>query len=48
MRILVVCGGVGDEREVSLCSGERVFEALSLAEHQVTLHRDNGEGASAV
>lgn len=48
MRILIVCGGIGDEREVSLCSGERILEALSTLEHQLTLHRDDGEGALAV
>lgn len=45
MRILVVCGGVGDERAVSLVSGARVFEALASAGHDVTLYDDRGEGA---
>ncbi len=35
MEILVVYGGVGGEREVSLCSGKRVCEALRQGKHAV-------------
>ena len=35
MRILVVYGGISEEREVSLCSGVRVSEALRSAGHEV-------------
>jgi D-alanine-D-alanine ligase-like ATP-grasp enzyme len=35
MHILVIYGGVGAEREVSLCSGARVCEALQRTGHEV-------------
>ncbi len=36
MEILVICGGVSEEREVSLRSGERVYEALRKQGHIVS------------
>ncbi len=39
MEILVVSGGVSEEREVSLCSGARVCEALCKAGHNARAER---------
>lgn len=43
MKITVLCGGDGGEREVSLVSGERVAEALALLGHTVEMIDWRGE-----
>ena len=38
MNIGIICGGFGDEREISLKSSESIFKTLSKGDNQVYCH----------